>query len=143
MQPIAIEPNPLADFIPDKKYFTIGEISHFTGVKAHVLRYWEQVVPMLEPTKRSGRRYYQRQDLLLVMEIDRLLHQEGHTLQGALSKLKIQGLPEGVQLPPKPALRGKKPQISLDKLEAQLKLILRKVQRHNLAVISRWDNLEA
>jgi DNA-binding transcriptional MerR regulator len=141
MQPSAT--NGLDDFIPDKKYFTIGEISHFTGVKSHVLRYWEQVVPMLEPTKRSGRRYYQRQDLLLVMEIDRLLHQEGHTLQGALSKLKVQGLPEGVVLPAKPALRGKKPNINLDKVEAQIKLVLRKLQRHNLSAISRWENLEA
>jgi DNA-binding transcriptional MerR regulator len=129
--------------IPDKKYFTIGEVSQFTGVKPHVLRYWEQVVPLLEPTKRSGRRYYQRQDLLLIIEIDRLLHTEGHTLQGAMSKLKIQGLPDGVPLPTKPALRGKKPTMSLEKLEAHLKIVLRKAQRHNLSAISRWDNLEA
>ena len=129
--------------IPDKKYFTIGEVSQFTGVKAHVLRYWEQVVPMLEPTKRSGRRYYQRQDLLLVIEIDRLLHTEGHTLQGALVKLKSHGLPDGAPLPQKPNLRGKKPNMSLEKLENQLKQVLRKVQRHNLSIISRWDNLEA
>ena len=124
MQQTTNASNPLDDFIPDKKYFTIGEISHFTGVKAHVLRYWEQVVPMLEPTKRSGRRYYQRQDLLLVMEIDRLVHQEGHTLQGALGKLKTQGLPDGLVIPVKPALRGKKPNMSLDKLESQLKIML-------------------
>jgi len=129
--------------IPDKKYFTIGEISQLTGVKPHVLRYWEQVVPMLEPTKRSGRRYYQRQDLLIICEIDRLLHREGYTLAGALTQIKTQGLPDGVKLPTKQALRGKKPQVSLDKLEGQLKLLLRKVQRYNLSVISRWDNLEA
>jgi len=129
--------------IPDKKYFTIGEISQLTGVKPHVLRYWEQVVPLLEPTKRSGRRYYQRQDLLIICEIDRLLHKEGYTLAGALSQIKAQGLPEGVVLPTKPAIRGKKPTVSLEKLETHLKVLLRKVQRHNLSTISRWDNLEA
>lgn len=129
--------------IPDKKYFTIGEISQLTGVKPHVLRYWEQVVPLLEPTKRSGRRYYQRPDLLIICEIDRLLHKEGYTLAGALAQIKAQGLPEGVVLPTKPATRGKKPTVSLEKLETHLKLLLRKVQRHNLSAISRWDNLEA
>lgn len=129
--------------IPEKKYFTIGEISQLTGVKAHVLRYWEQVVPMLEPTKRSGRRYYQRQDILIIVEIDRLLHKEGYTLAGALAKLKDHGLPEGVTLPTKAAIRGKKPQVSLDKLEGQLKLLLRKVQRYNLSVLSRWDKMDA
>jgi len=129
--------------VPDKKYFTIGEISQLTGVKPHVLRYWEQVVPLLEPTKRSGRRYYQRQDLLIICEIDRLLHKEGYTLAGALSQIKTQGLPDGVVLPVKPATRGKKPSVSLEKLETHLKVLLRKVQRHNLSTISRWDNLEA
>lgn len=128
--------------IPDKKYFTIGEVSQLTDVKPHVLRYWEQVVPMLEPAKRSGRRYYQRQDVLLVMEIDRLLHDEGHTLQGALTKLKTQGLPEGVPLRTKPATRGKKPNASLERLEQHLKQLLRKLQRHNLAAISRWDEVD-
>jgi DNA-binding transcriptional MerR regulator len=127
--------------IPEKKYFTIGEISQLTGLKPHVLRYWEQMVPMLEPTKRSGRRYYQRQDLNVILELDRLINHEGHTLSGALTKIKTHGLPEGVELPVKSAIRGKKPQVSLEKLEASLKLLLRKIQRHNLATISRWDNI--
>lgn len=127
--------------ISEKKYYTIGEISQLTGLKPHVLRYWEQMVPMLEPTKRSGRRYYQRPDLVLIIELDRLINREGHTLSGALGKLKANGLPEGLPLPNKAALRGKKPQMSLDKLEANLKQLLRKVQRYNLSTISRWDNM--
>ncbi len=129
--------------VPDKKYFTSGEISQLTGLKPHVLRYWEQMVPMLEPTKRSGRRYYQRQDLLIIVELDRLVNKEGHTLSGALSKIKSHGLPEGLCLPAKASLRGKKPQVSLEKLEGGLKLLLRKIQRHDLSAISRWDNLGA
>jgi DNA-binding transcriptional MerR regulator len=129
--------------IPDKKYFTIGEISKLTGVKAHVLRYWEQVVPMLEPAKRSGRRYYQRQDLLIICEIDRLLNREGYTLAGALAQIKTQGLPDGVALPLKAGVRGKRPNVSLEKLETSLKGLLRKIQRHNTSAMSRWGALEA
>jgi hypothetical protein len=48
--------------IPGKRYFTIGEVSELCAVKPHVLRYWEQEFPQLNPVKRRGnRRYYQRQ----------------------------------------------------------------------------------
>ena len=37
--------------IPDKRYFTISEVSHLCAVKAYVLRYWEQEFPQLKPSK--------------------------------------------------------------------------------------------
>ena len=40
--------------IPAKRYFTIGEVSELCGVKAHVLRYWEQEFTQLKPVKRGG-----------------------------------------------------------------------------------------
>lgn len=74
--------------IPAKRYFTIGEVSALCEVKPHVLRYWEQEFPMLEPVKRRGnRRYYQRQDVLLIREIRGLLYDEGYTIGGARQKL--------------------------------------------------------
>lgn len=74
--------------IPDKRYFTISEVSHLCGVKAYVLRYWEQEFPQLKPLKRQGnRRYYQHPDILLVREIKKLLYQDGFTIEGARSKL--------------------------------------------------------
>jgi len=73
--------------VPDKKYFTIGEVSEICGLKSHVLRYWEQVFPQLEPSKRRGRRYYQRKDLELLIEIKSLLHDQGFTIPGAKSRL--------------------------------------------------------
>ena len=74
--------------IPTKRYFTIGEVSELCGVKSHVLRYWEQEFPMLSPVKRAGnRRYYQRQDVILVREIRALLYQDGYTIGGARQKL--------------------------------------------------------
>lgn len=67
---------------------TIGEVSEALGIKTHVLRYWEQQFPMLEPLKRSGgRRYYRPDDVALVQRIDRLVNREGYTLKGARAAL--------------------------------------------------------
>ncbi|MDF1817328.1 MAG: MerR family transcriptional regulator [Immundisolibacteraceae bacterium] len=74
--------------IPGKRYFTIGEVSDLCGVKAHVLRYWEQEFPSLSPVKRSGnRRYYQRQDVILIRQIRALLYDRGFTISGARQQL--------------------------------------------------------
>lgn len=63
---------------------TIGEVSAAYGIKPHVLRYWEQQFPMLQPLKRSGgRRLYRKEDVALVETIDRLVNHEGYTLKGA------------------------------------------------------------
>ena len=74
--------------IPDKRYFAISEVSYLCGVKAYVLRYWEQEFPLLKPVKRRGnRRYYQLQDILLVRQIRKLLYDDGFTIEGARSQL--------------------------------------------------------
>jgi DNA-binding transcriptional MerR regulator len=74
--------------IPGKRYFTIGEVSDLCGVKPHVLRYWEQEFPQLKPVKRRGnRRYYQRQDVLIIRQIRGLLYEDGFTIGGARQKL--------------------------------------------------------
>ncbi len=74
--------------IPGKRYFTIGEVSDLCFVKPHVLRYWEQEFPQLKPVKRRGnRRYYQRQDVLIIRQIRSLLYEEGFTIGGARLKL--------------------------------------------------------
>ena len=74
--------------IPGKRYFTIGEVSELCGVKPHVLRYWEQEFPQLKPVKRRGnRRYYQRQDVIVIRQIRSLLYEQGFTIGGARQKL--------------------------------------------------------
>ncbi|MDR1424733.1 MAG: MerR family transcriptional regulator [Azoarcus sp.] len=74
--------------IPAKRYFSIGEVSELCGVKAHVLRYWEQEFSQLKPLKRSGnRRYYQHHEVLLVRKIRHLLYKEGFTISGARHRL--------------------------------------------------------
>ena len=80
--------------IPGKRYFTIGEVSELCGVKPHVLRYWEQEFPTLKPVKRRGnRRYYQREDVLLIRKIRSLLYEHGYTIGGARQKLASQDDP--------------------------------------------------
>ena len=75
--------------IPGKRYFTIGEVSELCGVKPHVLRYWEQEFPQLKPVKRRGnRRYYQRQDVLVIRQIWSLLYEQGFTIGGARNRLQ-------------------------------------------------------
>tara|TARA_B110000444_G_C18585287_1_gene475899 strand:+ start:332 stop:688 length:357 start_codon:yes stop_codon:yes gene_type:complete len=74
--------------IPGKRYFTIGEVSGLCAVKPHVLRYWEQEFPQLKPVKRRGnRRYYQRQDVLMIRQIRSLLYDQGFTIGGARRQL--------------------------------------------------------
>ncbi|UDI94845.1 MerR family transcriptional regulator [Pseudomonas sp. IAC-BECa141] len=76
--------------IPGKRYFTIGEVSELCAVKPHVLRYWEQEFPQLNPVKRRGnRRYYQRQDVLMIRQIRALLYDQGFTIGGA--RLRLSG----------------------------------------------------
>ena len=74
--------------IPGKRYFTIGEVSELCSVKPHVLRYWEQEFPQLKPVKRRGnRRYYQRQDVIIIRQIRSLLYDQGFTIGGARQRL--------------------------------------------------------
>jgi DNA-binding transcriptional MerR regulator len=74
--------------IPPKRYFTIGEVGELCDVKPHVLRYWEQEFPQLKPVKRRGnRRYYQRQDVILIRQIKSLLYEQGFTIGGARQKM--------------------------------------------------------
>lgn len=85
-----LEPSNNNEFpiIPGKRYFTIGEVSELCNVKPHVLRYWEQEFPQLKPVKRRGnRRYYQRQDVIMIRQIRSLLYEQGYTIGGARQRL--------------------------------------------------------
>ena len=85
-----LEPSHNAELpeIPAKRYFTIGEVSELCEVKPHVLRYWEQEFSQLKPVKRRGnRRYYQRQDVVLIRQIRALLYEQGFTIGGARQRM--------------------------------------------------------
>lgn len=92
--------NALLPEIPSKRYFTIGEVSELCDVKPHVLRYWEQEFPQLKPVKRRGnRRYYQRQDVMIIRTIRSLLYEQGYTIGGARLQLTETRQPEREELP--------------------------------------------
>jgi DNA-binding transcriptional MerR regulator len=68
---------------------SIGEVSDATGVPQHVLRYWEGRLPQLQPVKRAGgRRYYRPEDVTFIRDVQRLVEQEGFTLDGASRALR-------------------------------------------------------
>ncbi len=84
--------------IPDKLFFKIGEVADIAGLEQHVLRYWEDEFDQLKPTKnKSGQRLYQRKDVEMVLEIQKLLYVDKFTLAGAKQKLKERRKP-GAQL---------------------------------------------
>ena len=91
MQPIQQqEQNKLDELppVPEKRFFTIGEVSQLCAVKPHVLRYWEQEFKQINPSKRRGnRRYYSQKDVLIIRQIRELLYDKGFTIGGARQQL--------------------------------------------------------
>jgi DNA-binding transcriptional MerR regulator len=70
-------------------YYSISEVSDMTGVKAHVLRYWETEFPSLRPKKnRAGNRNYRPKDIKAILVIRDLLYREKFTISGARKKLQ-------------------------------------------------------
>lgn len=75
-------------FTPKKLYYKIGEVCRILGVEAHVLRYWETEFPSLSPPKnRAGQRTYRPKDIELLLEIKKLLYEDGFTIAGARKRL--------------------------------------------------------
>ena len=75
--------------IPDKLYFRIGEVSGLVGVEPYVLRYWETEFKAIRPDKtRSNQRLYRRRDVETVLQIKKLLYDEGFRIDGAKKRLR-------------------------------------------------------
>jgi DNA-binding transcriptional MerR regulator len=69
---------------PDKLFYRIGDVSEITGIKPHILRYWEAEFSVLHPRKNdAGQRLYERRDVELVIEIKKLLYEQRYTISGA------------------------------------------------------------
>jgi DNA-binding transcriptional MerR regulator len=96
--------SPLADAearlrtVARKEYYSIGEVCELVDLKPHVLRYWETQFPPLNPSKnRSGNRFYQREEIRLVLLVRHLLYAEKYTIDGA--RQKLEQLRQGGELP--------------------------------------------
>ena len=73
----------------EKLYYRIGEVSRITGLKPHVLRYWESEFRVIKPHKGGSlQRLYRRKDLDLILKIKKLLYEEGFTIAGAKKKIR-------------------------------------------------------
>ncbi|MHA7836159.1 MAG: MerR family transcriptional regulator [bacterium] len=77
----------------EKLYYRIGEVSKLTGVKPHVLRYWETEFRWMAPPKsRSKQRLYRKRDIELVWLLKRLLWEERYTIAGARQRIQELGV---------------------------------------------------
>lgn len=122
--------------LPAKLYFRIGEVSQLTGLKAHVLRYWETEFPAIAPKKMgSNHRMYRRKDVELILEIKHLLYEKRYTIEGARKHLETR---------PKPmAVKGKTPSAKaatpMPKVQAGLFVVSSDVaERVNASQKARW-----
>jgi DNA-binding transcriptional MerR regulator len=62
---------------------SISEAADALGVPQHVLRFWETKFAFIRPMKRAGgRRFYRPNDIAVLGEVRRLLHEEGYTIKG-------------------------------------------------------------
>jgi len=72
-----------------KLYYSISEVAEMTGLKPHILRFWEGEFPTLRPRKnRAGNRAYIDRDVRIVRLIRHLLYDEKYTIEGAKKRLK-------------------------------------------------------
>jgi DNA-binding transcriptional MerR regulator len=93
--------------IPNRLFFRIGDVAELAGLEAYVLRYWETEFPALKPKKSSnGQRQYRRKDVEVVLEIKRLLYDEGYTIAGARKALKDKTRGKARTVTPKRAAQG-------------------------------------
>lgn len=70
--------------LPDKLYYSIGEVAKAFDVNASLIRYWEQEFPILKPKKnKKGNRYFTPEDIKNLKIIYHLVKEKGYTLDGA------------------------------------------------------------
>jgi len=82
----------MAETLPQKLYFRIGEVAGIVGVEPHVLRYWEREFRSIRPTKSArGQRVYSRRDVENLLRVRELLYTQGFTIAGARKQLQRPG----------------------------------------------------
>lgn len=80
------------EHIAKKAYYSIGEVCDLTGLKPHVLRYWESQFDALHPSKNSaGNRVYRPKEIELILLVKRLLYEEKYTIEGANQQIQEMG----------------------------------------------------
>jgi len=74
--------------LPEKLYYSIGEVSRAFGVNASLIRFWEKEFDILSPKKnRKGDRFFSSKDINHLKVIYHLVKEKGYTLDGARAAL--------------------------------------------------------
>lgn len=75
--------------LPDKRYYSIGEISKAFNVNTSLIRFWEGEFDILKPKKNAkGNRKFTPEDVHNLKLIYHLVKERGFTLEGAKTHLK-------------------------------------------------------
>lgn len=75
--------------LPEKRYYTIGEVAQAFNVNTSKIRFWEKEFDILSPKKNAkGTRKYSAEDVKIFHLIYNLVEEKGYTLEGARTKLK-------------------------------------------------------
>jgi len=76
--------------LPQKLYYSIGEVSKAFNVNASLIRFWEKEFEYLNPKKNvKGTRRYSSMDIEKLQVIHHLVKEKGYTLEGAKDQLKV------------------------------------------------------
>jgi len=68
--------------LPDKLYYSIGEVAKAFDVNTSLIRYWEQEFPIIKPKKnKKGNRYFTPEDIKNLQIIYHLVKEKGYTLK--------------------------------------------------------------
>jgi DNA-binding transcriptional MerR regulator len=72
-----------------KLFYSINEVSEYTGVPPYTIRYWEKNYNLIRPEKDSrGRRRYKYADLELLKKIKELIYDKKYKPEGVKKKIK-------------------------------------------------------
>jgi DNA-binding transcriptional MerR regulator len=68
--------------------YSSNDVEQLLQVKAHVIRYWEKEIPLIQPVKDIyGRRTYRDKDLQILFRLKYLLYDRRFTIEGAKTQL--------------------------------------------------------
>ena len=75
--------------LPEKRYYTIGEVAKAFDVNTSLIRFWEKEFDELKPKKTAkGNRKFTPEDIKNFQLIFHLVKERGFTLEGAKIHLK-------------------------------------------------------
>ncbi|MGA9589456.1 MAG: MerR family transcriptional regulator [Salegentibacter sp.] len=75
--------------LPEKRYYSIGEVAGAFKVNASLIRFWEKEFDVIKPKKNAkGNRKFTPEDIKNLELIYHLVKERGFTLEGAKTHLK-------------------------------------------------------